>query len=119
MRGKFTVAVNTLLLIATVIIALFLLRSNFAAISRYAELERAGCINEAALKAYSENRFRPDYRQDVAEWIAKPVFDAALLAFSLLILAVITNLVIGILALLRSKKLVCIKAHQAPPHRPE
>ena len=102
MKGKVTLGVGIVLLIITLIACFGLFRSYIAVASRYTELDRAGCINEVALKAQSEGRFQADNRQSVANWIGQPAFETATFTLSVLAVAAIANVMLGI-ALVRGK----------------
>lgn len=91
---------NICLFIAALVGGSFAVRSHYATTAKYAEFERAGCVNESALLEFSKGRFRPDYRQDIALWIAQPAQSAAKTnAVIALVIATLNLIVVGILLL--------------------
>lgn len=101
MIKKVFLALNGLSLIGALLVTIFVLRSQFAIASRFAEFDRAGCVNQSSLISYSVNRFNPDDRKSVAEWIAKPASESSYLAVFVLGITIASNLAIGAFVLLR------------------
>jgi|GEM_PF-5620216 len=64
------------------------------------ELDRTGCINKTALKAYGEGRFRADDGQEVVDWITQPALDTAKMVVMVLAVTAIINMAMGV-ALIR------------------
>ena len=94
MRRMLVFGTTLLLLLATAVAYLLIVRSPLLVTSRFVELERAQCINESALVDYGKGRFRAGYIRDVSNWIAQPAFQAANITFQILLASVSANIVI-------------------------
>lgn len=94
------------------IVLIFLALSGFVIIGlaetatamKYAEFDRARCVDQAALAQFSRDRFRSDSRVDVALWIAGPVRRAAMINATLAIAASAVNALILTMIICRRNK---------------
>lgn len=93
----FNLAAGLVLLLGVVLLWVSIFRTT----SRYAEFERAGCVNEAQLVKYSNGRFRPDRRQDTARWLMEPTLNIAI-ANGILALIISATNVLAIVVVLRN-----------------
>lgn len=91
---RILIGINSLALILAIAGAAIMWGSHYRVAARYAEMERAGCINESALVEFSHGRFLPDQRQTIARWLIAPTLNMSLGICGLLAVCGLFNIVI-------------------------
>jgi hypothetical protein len=78
--------------------------SRLGATLKFAEFDRAGCINRVEMESYSKGRFINGDRQGTVLWLASPIYHTALANLGLAMIMAVTNLVLITCVLLKEGK---------------